>query len=168
MGGDVNEEFGNIIHNFYKTKGILGDLRVDIAKACHHGSNHFDYSFIEAINAAGTIISSGDDESYSHPRPDAIGTFGKCGYGLKPLIFSTELARSNKEITKNVLLTLSRKIEKISNLSQEIKTTTDNLIKEKLQKQLAKLNKETNTFLTKYGMINLRTDGDKNDYSSKI
>ncbi|MEZ4805799.1 MAG: hypothetical protein R2852_10025 [Bacteroidia bacterium] len=80
LGGDVNEEFGKIIHEHYKDK--LHELTVDVAKACHHGSNHFHYGFIEAINAAGTVISSGDDESYSHPRPDAIGTLGKCGYGL--------------------------------------------------------------------------------------
>ncbi len=161
LGGDVNEEFGKIIHDYYKANNSLVDLKVDIAKACHHGSNHFDYKFIEAVNAAGTIISSGDDESYSHPRPDAIGTFGKCGYGLKPLVFSTELARSNKEITMSVLITLSAKIAKIESLKKEIKTIQDVPAKEKRIEQLKKLNKEANSFLTKYGMINLRTDGRK-------
>ena len=136
-------------------------MKVDIAKACHHGSNHFDYRFVESINAAGTVISSGDDESYSHPRPDAIGTFGKCGYGEKPLVFSTELARSNKEITKNVLVTLSEKIGKVKNLRKESKAEKDNALKEKIDKKIKKLDKEINSFLTRYGMITLRTDGSK-------
>jgi len=168
LGGDVNEEFGKIIHDYYSNNNRLDDLRVDVAKACHHGSNHFDYKFVESINAAGTVISSGDDESYSHPRPDAIGTFGKCGYGAKPLIFSTELARSNKEITKNVLVTLSGKMERIKSLQAELKTSPDDAAKEKCQAEINKLNKETNSFLTKYGMINLRTDGEKMIIAQKL
>jgi len=168
LGGDVNEEFGKIIHDYYSSNNNLDDLRVDVAKACHHGSNHFDYKFVESINAAGTVISSGDDESYSHPRPDAIGTFGKCGYGAKPLIFSTELARSNKEITKNVLLTLSEKMDEIKTLKTELKSATDETAKGKCQAQIDKLEKETNSFLTKYGMINLRTDGEKMIIAQKL
>jgi beta-lactamase superfamily II metal-dependent hydrolase len=161
LGGDVNEEFGKLIHEYYTDNDSLDDLKVDVAKACHHGSNHFSYEFVEAINAAGTVISSGDDESYSHPRPDAIGTFGKCGYGRKPLVFSTELARSNKEITKNVLLTLAEKTEKIKTLKTGFSAATDNAARDKILAEIDKLNKETNSFLTKYGMINLRTDGNR-------
>src|SRR5687767_14023600 len=35
---------------------------------------------------------------YSHPRPDAVGAFGKFGRGDRPLIFSTELARSTRDL----------------------------------------------------------------------
>ncbi|HMB25752.1 MAG TPA: hypothetical protein VKP08_23080, partial [Anaerolineales bacterium] len=42
-----------------------------------------------------TIISSGDNESYSHPRADAIGCAGKYSKGILPKVFSTELARSS-------------------------------------------------------------------------
>ena len=51
------------------------------------------------INASATVVSSGDYESHSHPRPDALGAFGKHGRGERPLIFSTELARSTREFT---------------------------------------------------------------------
>ncbi len=71
----------------------------DVTKACHHGSHHFSETFLRAINAAATVISSGDNESHSHPRPDALGAFGKNGRGSRPLIFSTELARSTREFT---------------------------------------------------------------------
>jgi hypothetical protein len=46
LGGDVNEEFGKIIHSYYEGKKELSKLKVDVAKACHHGSNHFDYNFV--------------------------------------------------------------------------------------------------------------------------
>ena len=72
----------------------------DIAKACHHGSHHFTTEFLKCVNAIATVVSSGDNESHSHPRPDALGAFGKYGRGERPLIFSTELSRSHRETIK--------------------------------------------------------------------
>lgn len=72
----------------------------DIAKACHHGSADFTDLFLRAVNALATVISSGDDEPHSHPRPDALGALGKWGRGPRPLLFSTELARSANENIK--------------------------------------------------------------------
>lgn len=90
-----------------KARGQINDIvaearavfECDITKACHHGSAHFSDTFLKAVNASATVISSGDNESHSHPRPDALGAFGKYGNGKRPLIFSTELARSSKEFT---------------------------------------------------------------------
>ncbi len=69
-------------------------FRVDIAKSCHHGSGDIEELFLEGTDAIATVISSGDNESYAHPRPDALGATGRYGRGRRPLIFSTELARS--------------------------------------------------------------------------
>jgi hypothetical protein len=41
-----------------------------------------------------TVISSGDNENYGHPQPDLLWSLGKYSRGGRPLIFSTELARS--------------------------------------------------------------------------
>ncbi|MCU0405332.1 MAG: hypothetical protein MUE99_12380 [Chitinophagaceae bacterium] len=41
-----------------------------------------------------TVISSGDNESHAHPRADAIGCAGKYSKSKRPLVYSTELARS--------------------------------------------------------------------------
>ncbi len=161
LGGDVNTEFGKIIQDHYKDKNNLEELKVDVAKACHHGSNHFHYGFIEAINSSATVISSGDDESYSHPRPDTIGALGKCGYGEKPLIFSTELARSNKEITLIKLVAIAKLFEKIKKINETLVTETDAEKIKKMNASIKKTNKSINSFLTKYGMINLRTDGSR-------
>ncbi|MFC2119138.1 ComEC/Rec2 family competence protein [Bacteroidota bacterium] len=159
LGGDVNTEFGKIILEYYQNQNKIEELQVDAAKACHHGSNHFHYGFMKSINSSATIISSGDEESYSHPRPDAIGALGKCGYGDKPLIFSTELARSNKEFTHQKLETVSKLFNSIKKIDADLKQKTDPDIIKKLNTKRLKNNNKINSFLTKYGMINLRTDG---------
>mgnify|MGYP000067750608 CR=1 FL=1 len=168
LGGDVNSEFGEIIHKYYKDKGELNELVVDAAKACHHGSNHFNYEFLESINSGVTVISSGDEESYGHPRPDAIGAFGKCGYGKRPLIFSTELSRSNVEITLSKAKELNKLFNKVDELTEELKTVLDTDEAGGIRKKIAATNKKINSFLTKYGMINLRTDGKRMIMASKL
>lgn len=175
LGGDINEEFGEMIYEHYRPSGNeIHPLQADVAKACHHGSNYFHYGYVQAVNALATVISSGDDENYSHPRPDALGAFGKCGYGDKPLIFSTELARSNKEITRKKLDEVSQLIGKVKTIESELKKLSgsdqpDDLAKTRKQKSaLTAANKKINSFLTKYGMINLRTDGEKMIIGQKL
>jgi hypothetical protein len=73
----------------------------DVTKACHHGSADFTSLYLRSVNPIATVISSGDDEPHAHPRADSLGTIGKFARGDRPLIFSTELARSGKELIKN-------------------------------------------------------------------
>lgn len=173
LGGDINTEFGEMIHDYYKSKNQSERLVMDVAKACHHGSNHFHYGFLETLNPIATVISSGDNESYAHPRPDAVGAFGKTGYSKTPLIFSTELARSNKEITKLTITKIADKLEKIKqneNTSKDLEESGD-VFKEEIKKLKAKnrkLNKEVNSYITKFGMINLRTDGQNMIIAQKL
>lgn len=174
LGGDINEEFGALISKHFENLGSLDELQVDAAKSCHHGSNHFDYSFLKAINAAATVISSGDDESYSHPRPDTLGAIGKCGYGDKPLIFSTELARSNKDITMEKIQFISKLYavnDELTKQKAELEkagTAKDNPMLKDCDSKISKNNKEINSYLTKYGMINLRTDGKRMIIAQKL
>lgn len=176
LGGDINEEAGELLIDHFTAAGQLDELRVDAAKACHHGSNHFHYEFVERVNAAATVISSGDEENYSHPRPDAIGALGKCGYGKKPLIFSTELARSNKEVTRKKIAVTREMYVKLIGEEAELMllkaltnpTAAETAKKEKLFKSIKKMNQEINSALTKYGMINVRTDGEKMIIAQKL
>ncbi len=110
-------------------------LEVDIAKSCHHGSADFTSEFLRALNPLATIISSGDDESYAHPRPDTLGTIGKFSRGDRSLIFSTELARSGKEFLELKNISAQKKNERV---------------------------------VTVYGMINVRTDGDRVVIAQKL
>ncbi|KRB57910.1 hypothetical protein [Flavobacterium sp. Root186] len=87
-----------------------------------------------------TVISSGDEEPHAHPRPDTLGTIGKYSRGKRSLIFSTELARSTPEFK------LAAK--------QVATTPQEKQYKERL--------------VTTYGMINLRTDGEKAIMAQKL
>ncbi|HZB22286.1 MAG TPA: hypothetical protein VE444_00445, partial [Gaiellaceae bacterium] len=49
------------------------EFAVDVAKACHHGAEDVDISFVRAMSARATVISSGDNEDYSNPRPVLMG-----------------------------------------------------------------------------------------------
>ena len=135
-------------------------FQVDVTKACHHGSHHFSETFLKTLNAVVTVVSSGDNESYSHPRPDALGAFGKFSRGIRPLIFSTELARSTKEFTNvfdyfTLLKDYEERIEKAETKKQKKK------IKQEMQER-----KDRNVVV--YGMITLRTDGEKVILAQKI
>ena len=82
--------------------GFSNPFEVDIAKSCHHGASEFTTAFMAKVNPLATVISSGDNESYSHPRADAIGCAGKYTRSDRPLVFSTELARSSNVQTDKV------------------------------------------------------------------
>ena len=135
-------------------------FQVDVTKACHHGSHHFSETFLKTLNAVVTVVSSGDNESYSHPRPDALGAFGKFSRGVRPLIFSTELARSTKEFTDvfDYFTTLKDYEEKISAATTQKK-------KKALEQEMQE-RKDRNVVV--YGMITLRTDGEKVILAQKI
>lgn len=140
-----------------KTRRKFG---TDIAKACHHGSSDILDSFLMAINPLATVISSGDNESHSHPRPDALGAYGKSSRGERPLIFSTELARSTNEFSYpikfySVLKQLEQRMNEMSN---------------KKDKEIYRLRMENmrDSNVAKYGMITVRTDGEKVIIAQKI
>ncbi|WP_231491660.1 ComEC/Rec2 family competence protein [Pedobacter sp. Leaf170] len=93
FGGDLNIPSEEHLLKHYKTDN---PFRVDVAKSCHHGASEFTVDFMKQVSPIATVISSGDNESYAHPRADAIGCAGKYSASDRPLVFSTELARSIK------------------------------------------------------------------------
>lgn len=124
----------------------------DVAKACHHGSSHVSETFVAVVNATATVISSGDEESHSHPRPDALGAFGKHGRGSRPLIFSTELARSTREFTPVIKF-----LEEIEDYKRQIAAAPDAATRRRLKRALEQ-RRDRNVAV--YGMITVRTDGE--------
>lgn len=91
LGGDLNEEFQNHIISSNKD---LDCFSSEVYKCGHHGSRDFSVDFLNLIKPIATVISSGDNESYDHPSALALGCAGKYSRSSKPLVFSTELARS--------------------------------------------------------------------------
>ncbi len=107
MTGDLN----------FKAHAVLlknlppAEFACHVAKACHHGAEDIAASFLQAMNPLATLFSSGDNESYAHPRAKALAlsaafgrrmTSGRKNRFLQleedqfeaPLVYSTELSRS--------------------------------------------------------------------------
>lgn len=98
LTGDLNADSQRLLLAYHGA----GEFAADVAKACHHGSEDIDLDFVKAMQARATVISSGDNEDYSHPRPMVMGASARYGREsltpdgelLPPLVYSTELARS--------------------------------------------------------------------------
>ncbi|MFP1133071.1 ComEC/Rec2 family competence protein [Asticcacaulis sp. W401b] len=125
-------------------------FRSEVMKVCHHGSEKVTDAFLEAVNPACFIISSGDEEGHVHPRPDLLGRLGRAGRGASPVLLSTELQRSTREKADKALIDdIAKATEK---LAKAPTTAALDAIKADLRK-LAKTNVEV------YGAIYLKTDG---------
>jgi beta-lactamase superfamily II metal-dependent hydrolase len=177
LGGDLNDKSQDYLLEFYtgldpnpstpaEIETLVAEgrkhLEVDIAKACHHGSPHVAPNFLQSTNPLVTVISSGDDEPHCHPRPDTLGIIGKYGRGDRPLIFSTELARSSSEKIKHpnqVRSELRKKIDAETAVMNDPNATE--AAKKKASEQLDKHLEVIERSVASYGMINVRTDGER-------
>lgn len=175
LGGDLNEPSQDYLLEHYTglsahPKSAVAEstlieegrktFEVDIAKACHHGSAHVSPVFLQATNPLATIISSGDDEPHSHPRPDTLGLIGRFSRGERPLIFSTELARSGTEHIKHpneVRRELRKSMEKELAIINGANSSTVEI--QKAEKRLERSLSAIQRSVASYGMINVRTDG---------
>lgn len=139
-------------------------LSADFAKACHHGSADVSPAFLSAIHPLATVISSGDAESFSHPRADTLGLIGKHSRGERPAIFSTELARSAPERIKD-----ARKLRaQLDEVIAKVQTELTEAERKKVDETIAELKKNLERSVTTYGAINLRTDGRKAIIAQKV
>jgi hypothetical protein len=110
------------------------------------------------------VISSGDDESFSHPRADTLGLIGKHSRGERPSIFSTELARSAPERIKN-----SRDLRrKLDECLAKLQTELSDSARKRVDKSIAEIREALGRSVATYGAINLRTDGDKAIVAQKL
>jgi len=91
LGGDLNIPAQQHLMKCYGNKN---PFRVDVAKACHHGSSDFHVEFLKKTLPQANVFSSGDNKSFDHPMADAVGAIAKHTRGSHPLLFSTELARA--------------------------------------------------------------------------
>jgi beta-lactamase superfamily II metal-dependent hydrolase len=103
LTGDLNDRSHELIIDSYADKQAFeADWSADVAKACHHGSHHVDRRFLQGVHALATVFSSGDANTYDHPRAWVLGAAALYGrvieahdHRLKaPLVYATEVARS--------------------------------------------------------------------------
>ena len=147
-----------------------GVFQVDIAKSCHHGSSDFLSSYLRATNPIATVISSGDDEPHAHPRADTLGAVGMHSRGTRPLLFSTELARSAKEATKHPNVLKRNLYEQLEAIKQAPAKTEEEM--KARQKKIDAFNKYLDRVIDRsvavYGAINVVTDGHKVVIAQKL
>ena len=169
FGGDLNSPAEHHLMRHYGNKGeapttvaetnaMIEKARerfgVDLMKCCHHGSSDVTDEFLEATGPAAYVVSSGDEESHVHPRPDLLGLLGKKGRGHRPLVLCTEVLRSTREGEDQSLR------GKLDKLVDKIDQETDAEKKKELQRQREEiLNELFKRNVGVYGAINLRTDG---------
>jgi len=100
LTGDLNAKAHQSLLKHYE-----GDERetfaCDVGKCCHHGSEDVSFTFLQFMQPACTVISSGDAEGHDHPRPRVVAAAGLTGFReirddrvVTPMVYSTELARS--------------------------------------------------------------------------
>lgn len=155
LGGDLNSASEEFLMKKYQDRPDA--FKADIAKACHHGSSDFTTSFLDRISPIVTVVSSGDDEPHGHPRADTLGTLGKHSRGVRPLIFSTELARSSPD---RITSPTSVRAGLLKLADAVVKADTEEsraLARSRLAASLETVIQRT---VSMYGHITVRTDGE--------
>ncbi|QUL37083.1 hypothetical protein [Erythrobacter sp. JK5] len=123
-----------------------------VMKVCHHGAADVTDEFLETVNPAAFVISSGDAEGHVHPRPDLLGRLGRLGRGDSPILLSTELQRSTREREDARLVARLRK-----DIAAQIERQTK-ARKERIDKAVDQLG-GTNVLVD--GAIYVKTDGQR-------
>jgi beta-lactamase superfamily II metal-dependent hydrolase len=173
LTGDLNLKSQQYILESFE--GNKQELAADVVKACHHGSDDCSFEFLQYVQAAATIISSGDDETHAHPRPNIIAASGATGFRkitgdklVTPLVYSTEISRSLRigdpyaisyEKYETALGQIDVQLEdETKTVVSYTHTTSGALQPEQKVKTLNRL-KVVDGIV--YGLVNVRTDGNK-------
>lgn len=169
LTGDLNKKSQQLLmeqHPPYK-------FASDVTKACHHGSHDVSFNFLQQINAAATVISSGDNEKHAHPRANLLTMSALSGYRvdgddtiISPIIYATEIARSVRiGIPKSGKINLPADGNPANDVDipniEDLKITYERNDAGDLnpETKTKKLNRLTLVDGIVYGLINIRTDG---------
>lgn len=135
-------------------------LSADLLKCCHHGSADVTDEFVEAVEPFAFVVSSGDEESHVHPRPEILGLLGKKGRGARPMILCTEILRSTPE-SKALTSEERAELDGLQNAYDAI-SPTDTTARKKAKAKIDDFwSRRFKRLVNVYGAINVRTDGQK-------
>ncbi|EMI24621.1 ComEC/Rec2 family competence protein [Rhodopirellula europaea] len=165
LTGDLNKASQRKLLDDYVGERL--EFRCDVAKGCHHGSDDISYEFLQAMNPAATVISSGDNEGHDHPRPSLIAASATTGHLeirddelITPLVYCTELGRS-------VDLGFPEKLNE-RDASGAVVNTLSGVSLDRSSLEITKAKKKEVVFEEAmvvggliYGLVNVRTDGEK-------
>lgn len=168
LTGDLNTVSQKALMKDYQ--GRMMEFTCDVGKACHHGSDDVSFKFLQAMQPAVTVISSGDNNGHDHPRPSIVGSSAVTGFLeidstndvlISPLIYSTELARS-------IEICRPEKLFAVKNNAIPIEIENSDLDKSEIgyqkNSQMRKKKLNNNSRIVSgliYGLVNVRTNGDK-------
>jgi beta-lactamase superfamily II metal-dependent hydrolase len=171
LTGDLNKKSQELLLQAYSGQRI--EFQCDVAKACHHGAEDVSFEFLQAMNPAATVISSGDGEGHDHPRPRVVAASGATGHLkvvndeiITPLVYSTELARSvslGKPFAVEILKQTGEVEQRVEGAAlQRVKVhyteaKPGDLHPRKESRRLSTSNVVAGLI---YGLVNVRTDGE--------
>lgn len=172
LTGDLNKKSQMLLLDEYE--GDRTEFLCDVAKGCHHGSDDVSYDFLQAMGAAATVISSGDNEGHAHPRPSIVAASAITGHVqiqndelVTPLVYSTEISRSINVGTPTKLV--HENLVDASGNTLQVSDFSNTKIEYRVVKA-GDLNPTTRLKSLKnrlvvdgivYGLVNVRTNGDK-------
>ena len=162
LTGDLNKKSQQEILEIFT--GRRQELAADIMKACHHGSDDCSFEFLESVQPSATIISSGDNETHAHPRPNIVAASAVTGFRkiekdemITPLVYSTEISRSMR-----VGLPSKAEVNGTSYKEEEVNIHFERRNSGALKgsKRIKKLSELKVIDGIVYGLVNVRTDGE--------
>ncbi len=167
LTGDLDRVSQQVLLDDYT--GQRAEFLCDVAKTCYHGSEDVSYRFLQAMQPAATVIFSGDNEGHDHPRPSIVAASAITGHLeldtenddlLTPLVYTTALARGIELGFPKRLETLDAAGAVADTMSgQSLYRTALHLTKTK--RTQVKLGAAMVVGGLVYGLVNVRTDGDK-------
>ena len=141
-------------------------------------SHHVDYEFLKGVGALTTVISSGDANTYDHPRAWVLGAVALSGRVIEdpdrarlkaPLVYSTEVARSVALKSVDQLREYHDPQEYGREKDNPKETVTGEVTKSKWRMVLDRNSGDARDFPPLpasrvlrdliYGLVNVRTDG---------
>ncbi len=168
LTGDLNKAAQQQLFAAYA--GNRMEFACDVAKGCHHGSDDVSLAFLQAMNAAATVISSGDAESHSHPRPKIVAASGLTGFLttandeiVTPLVYSTEIARSARIGTPNRVIVRAAANGPETTFAPaqvDVEYTVVNAGALQGERRRGTLSRRKIVDGLVYGLVNVRTDGE--------
>jgi beta-lactamase superfamily II metal-dependent hydrolase len=164
LTGDLNKNSQRYLLN--TLTGNRLELAADVIKSCHHGSDDCSYEFLECVQASATVISSGDDETHAHPRPNIVAASGVTGFKtvvrdemVTPLIYSTEISRSIRIGDPTKVEVGTQEFNDLTKVDVSYNRTASGALNpEKKKRNLESLGVVDGII---YGLVNVRTDGEK-------
>ena len=169
FGGDLNRPAEDYLLRHYGGIGLdrpLADavtearkrFSADLLKCCHHGSADVTDEFLKSVSPFAYVLSSGDEESHVHPRPEILGLLGKMGRGKRPLVLCTEMLRSTPE-SRSLSPAEDKEIER---LMDAVDAAPDSASRKAMRAKVRDFwNRRFKRLVNVYGAINIRTDGKK-------